>query len=105
MTRLIVVANRSHTRRTARLLRREFADAGAVMVRAAPHDPFQPDAWWRDRKSARELAMEGLRWLNSFVLRDLWSAVAIPSSYAETARAASWEMARARSRMETGLTR
>lgn len=73
ITRVIVVTERSHTRRTARLLRRELTAPGAVMVRAAPRDAFRPESWWRDRDSARELAMEGLRWLNAFVLRDLWA--------------------------------
>jgi uncharacterized SAM-binding protein YcdF (DUF218 family) len=73
MSRLIVVANRSHTRRIARLLRREFPNPGAVMVRASPKDRFQPESWWRDRRSARELAMEGLRWLNTFGLGDVWN--------------------------------
>jgi len=74
LARVIAVTERSHTRRTARLLRRELTAPGGVMVRAAPRDVFHPESWWRDRASARELAMEGLRWLNSFVLRDLWSS-------------------------------
>ena len=74
LARVIVVTERSHTRRAARLLRRELNAPGGVMVRAAPGDAFRPESWWRDRESARELAMEGLRWLNSFVLRDLWSS-------------------------------
>jgi uncharacterized SAM-binding protein YcdF (DUF218 family) len=72
MTRLIAVTERSHTRRTARLLRRELGDKGVVIVRSASRDPFQPETWWQDRSSARELAMEALRWCNSFVLRDWW---------------------------------
>ena len=105
IARLIVVTHRSHTRRTARLLRRELTDAGAVAVRAAPQDPFHPESWWRDRTSARELVMEGLRWLNSFGLRDFWSAVSPAAAYEATARAASWEITRQRPRIETGLTR
>lgn len=72
ITRIIAVAERSHTRRTARLLRRELAENALVMVRSAPRDDFRPDAWWQDRGAARELAMEGLRWWNSFALRDWW---------------------------------
>ena len=73
LTRVIVVTERSHTRRTARLLRRGLTTPGGVMVRAAPGDAFRPESWWHDRDGARELAMEGLRWINSFVLRDLWT--------------------------------
>jgi uncharacterized SAM-binding protein YcdF (DUF218 family) len=72
ITRVIVVTFRSHSRRTAHLLRRGLTAPGAVMVRAAPQDAFDPAAWWHQRVSAIELATEGLRWLNSFVLGDLW---------------------------------
>jgi len=72
VTRVIAVTERSHTRRTARLLRRELGARSVVIVRAAPRDPFQPETWWHDRFSARELAMEALRWCNSFALRDWW---------------------------------
>jgi len=72
MTRVIAITERSHTRRTARLLRRELPEHGVVMVRAAPHDEFDPDTWWQNRGNARELAMEALRWGNSFALRDWW---------------------------------
>ncbi len=88
LTRVIVVTERSHTRRIARLLRRELTAPGGVMVRAAPGDTFRPESWWRHREGARELAMEGLRWLNSFVLRDLWSS--------DDARAASYGRAEVR---------
>ncbi len=72
MTRVIAVTERSHTRRTARLLRRELGERSAVIVRVGQRDPFQPETWWHDRSSARELAMEALRWCNSFALRDWW---------------------------------
>lgn len=80
MTRVIAVTERSHTRRTARLLRRELPGRGAVMVRASPRDDFHPETWWRDRASARELALESLRWWNSFGLRDWWKTVRSPDA-------------------------
>jgi uncharacterized SAM-binding protein YcdF (DUF218 family) len=72
--RLLVVTHRSHTRRTATLLRRHLGPEGRVVMRASPHDPYRAEAWWRDRESARELAMEGLRWANTILLGDLWGA-------------------------------
>ena len=74
ITRVIAVTERSHTRRTAYLLRHELGGKGTVMVRAASSDPFRPQTWWQDRDSARELAMEALRWCNSVVLGDWWKA-------------------------------
>lgn len=44
-----------------------------VIARASPHDPFRPERWWQERDTARELIMESLRWLNSFVLGDFWA--------------------------------
>jgi uncharacterized SAM-binding protein YcdF (DUF218 family) len=74
ITRVIAVTERSHTRRTAYLLRHELGGKGAVIVRAASEDPFRPQTWWQDRDNARELAMEALRWCNSFGLGDWWRA-------------------------------
>lgn len=70
--RVLVVTHRSHTRRTAVLLRRALGPGSTVIPRAPAEDPFDPDRWWRDRDSARELVMEALRWFNSLVLRDFW---------------------------------
>ena len=81
VTRVIAVTYRSHTRRAAYLLRRELTGPGAVIIRAAPRDPFRPDSWWRERGQARELALEGLRWLNSTVLEGLSSRGDRASSY------------------------
>ena len=81
VTRMIVVTYRSHTRRTAYLLRRELTGPGAIIIRAAPRDPFHPESWWRERRQVLELALEGLRWLGSLVLNDLWSRDDQPSSY------------------------
>jgi uncharacterized SAM-binding protein YcdF (DUF218 family) len=67
LRRLIVVTSRSHTRRTARLLRQRL-DGSTIIVRAPAEDLFRPHEWWRDRDSARELLTEALRWLDSFAL-------------------------------------
>jgi hypothetical protein len=72
ITRVIVITYRSHTRRTALLLRRALGRSAVVIVRASPEDPFRPEGWWRDRRNSRELAMESIRWMNSLLLGDLW---------------------------------
>ena len=71
-TRVIVITARSHTRRAALLLRRGLSRSAVVIVRAAPDDPFHPEGWWRDRSNSREVIMESVRWINSFLLGDLW---------------------------------
>ena len=70
--RLIVVTSRSHTRRAGILMRRALGPGTTVIVRASTRDEFRPEGWWRDRDQAREVMVEGLRWLNSLVLGDLW---------------------------------
>src|SRR2546426_4663312 len=72
LTRLIVVTPRSHTRRTEKLLKASLGSPSFVIARAPVQDRFQPDRWWRDRDSTRELLTELLGWFNSFVLGDLW---------------------------------
>jgi uncharacterized SAM-binding protein YcdF (DUF218 family) len=71
-TRVIVITYRSHTRRTALLLRRALGPSAVVIMRASPDDPFHPEGWWRDRRQSREFVMESIRWINSVLLGDLW---------------------------------
>lgn len=75
--RLIVVADRSHTRRIATLLRAQIPGA-LIVMRASRHDAFDPTRWWRQRGMTRELVMEGLRWVNSLVVGDLWAGREAP---------------------------
>lgn len=71
-TRVIVITYRSHTRRTALLLRRALGRSALVIVRASPDDPFHPEGWWRDHRNSREFVMESILWINSLLLGDLW---------------------------------
>lgn len=70
--RIIAVTYRSHTRRTAVLLRRALDPSSLVMVRAAPDDMFEPEGWWRERGNSREVLIESMRWVNSFWFGDFW---------------------------------
>ncbi len=70
--RLLVVADRSHTRRIATLLRARLP-ATTVVMRAAREDGFDETRWWRDRSMTREIVMESLRWANSALLGNLWT--------------------------------
>jgi len=72
VTRVIVITYRSHTRRAAFLLRHALGRSAVVIVRASPDDFFHPEGWWRDRRQSREVIMEGIRWINSVLLGDLW---------------------------------
>ena len=72
VTRLIVVTYRSHTRRTAILLRRYLPESSSVIARSSSQDSYRPERWWRERESTRELLVECLRWVNSFLAGDLW---------------------------------
>ena len=68
---LIVIADRTHSRRMATMLRRRLPGT-AIVMRSSSHDRFDPSRWWQDRATAREVVMEGLRWVNSLLLGDLW---------------------------------
>jgi uncharacterized SAM-binding protein YcdF (DUF218 family) len=69
---LIVVADRSHTRRIATLLRGRLPTTTIVM-KSARDDGFDETRWWRDRSMSREVVMESLRWVNSVWLGDLFA--------------------------------
>lgn len=73
---LLLVTARSHTRRARWLLTRVLPAGTRIAVRASRQDPFDPTAWWQTRSGGREVAMEYLRWLNTFLLRDRWRAMA-----------------------------
>ncbi len=75
---VLFVTARSHTRRARWLLRRVLPPETALSVRASRRDPFDPQRWWQTRGGGREVAMEYLRWINTFVLRDFWRG-AVPA--------------------------
>ena len=69
---LLYITARSHTRRARWLLARVLPATTTIRVRAPRRDGFDPHAWWRVRGSGREVAMEYLRWINTFALHDFW---------------------------------
>lgn len=83
---LLYVTARSHTRRAHWLLQRLLPPETELRVRSPTRDPFDPTAWWHSRDGSREVAMEYLRWANTFGLRDLWSGSQTPPRVAEAQR-------------------
>ena len=75
---MLYVRARSHTRSARWLLRRLLPPETQLRVRSPAVDGFRPESWWHSRDGSREVAMEYLRWANTFGLRDLWSASAPP---------------------------
>jgi uncharacterized SAM-binding protein YcdF (DUF218 family) len=69
---LMFVTARSHSRRARWLLERVVPPGTRIVVRGSDSDPFDPHAWWHSRAGGREVAMEYLRWVNTFVLHDPW---------------------------------
>jgi uncharacterized SAM-binding protein YcdF (DUF218 family) len=68
---VLFVTARSHTARSAWLLRRALPHGIGVIVRSPRDDVFDPGSWWQSRGQAREVAAEYLRWGNT-LLGDLW---------------------------------
>ncbi len=81
---LLFVTARSHSQRARWLLERVVPPDTKILVRGSRSDTFDPAAWWHSREAGREVAMEYLRWANTFGLHDLWGAP--PPSVAEPAR-------------------
>jgi len=69
---LLFITARSHTQRARWLLARVLPPETTIRVRGPRRDSFDPHAWWHDRGSGREVAMEYLRWANTFALHDFW---------------------------------
>jgi uncharacterized SAM-binding protein YcdF (DUF218 family) len=70
---VLFITARSHTARARWLLRRELPAQIQVIVRSPQSDLFAADTWWQTREYTREVAMEYLRWVNTFVLHDPWN--------------------------------
>jgi uncharacterized SAM-binding protein YcdF (DUF218 family) len=62
----IVVTSAPHTRRVRTLWRKLSGGRLALVVRAAPQDPFDAAHWWRDTTSALSVARELLGLMNAW---------------------------------------
>lgn len=69
---MMFITARSHSRRARWLLQRALPVGTTIVMRSSPADAFDPRTWWHSRDGSREVAMEYLRWLNTFGLSDLW---------------------------------
>ena len=70
---LLYVTARTHSARARRLLRTQLPPGTRVLVRSPRTDAFAPDSWWYSRDQSRDVTMEYLRWINTFVFGDLWA--------------------------------
>lgn len=64
---LLFITARSHTARARWLLRGALPDGVRVLVRSSASDQFSPRSWWRSREQSREVVLEYLRWLDSWL--------------------------------------
>lgn len=78
---LLYVTSRTHTARARYLLGGRLGQHTRVLVRASRFDAFTSTDWWHDRDQTRDVLGEYLRWVNSFLLADLWRRPsALPNS-------------------------
>ena len=68
---ILLVTSKYHSHRAGLIYRHLAGGRVDVIVRAARDDDFQPDAWWRNRASARRVAIEYQKLL-TFLLVDRW---------------------------------
>jgi uncharacterized SAM-binding protein YcdF (DUF218 family) len=69
---LMYITSQTHSARARWLLQRHLPPATHCAVRSPRNDPYDAASWYRTRDSAREVAVEYLRWLNTAILRDPW---------------------------------
>ncbi|HTU00294.1 MAG TPA: YdcF family protein [Candidatus Sulfotelmatobacter sp.] len=55
---VILVTSKSHTTRSDRIFRSQLPAEVRVIMHAVSSDPFNPDAWWRDRGQAKQVLYE-----------------------------------------------
>lgn len=80
---ILLVTSKYHSHRAGLIYRHLAGGRVAVIVRAARDDDFQPDAWWRDRASARRVAIEYQKLL-TFLLVDRWRMPPVTPAVAAT---------------------
>jgi uncharacterized SAM-binding protein YcdF (DUF218 family) len=61
---VILVTSKIHTRRTRMTWEHVSGGRSRPVVRIAPDDPFEPAAWWRERRAALAVVREYLGLLN-----------------------------------------
>ena len=75
---ILLVTSKYHSHRAARIYRFLAGDRVRIVVRAARDDDFDPDAWWRNRVSARRVVFEYQK-LIAFQLLDRWRLRVVPT--------------------------
>jgi uncharacterized SAM-binding protein YcdF (DUF218 family) len=71
---VILVTSSFHTRRTKAIFERFCGNLKREITfisRASGYDSFQPEGWWRDRESAKQVLLEYLK-LGHFYLWERW---------------------------------
>jgi uncharacterized SAM-binding protein YcdF (DUF218 family) len=63
---VIIVTNKSHTRRVHILWTKYYASRGSVIVHGLPDDEFVANRWWRDPGSMTQVAHEVLGIINAW---------------------------------------
>jgi uncharacterized SAM-binding protein YcdF (DUF218 family) len=68
VTSVLFLTARTHTARARWLLARRLPHGVRATVRSPRQDRFDPERWWRDEGSGREVAFEYLRWLHDLAV-------------------------------------
>jgi len=63
---VIIVTSKPHTRRARFLWHKLAPEDCRAIVRAASHDPFDPQHWWRNSKDALDVVREVLGLMNAW---------------------------------------
>jgi uncharacterized SAM-binding protein YcdF (DUF218 family) len=64
--KIIIVTNKSHTRRVHLLWEKYYSSRGQLVVHAVSADPFQPEHWWKYFGSITQVVREVLGIMNAW---------------------------------------
>ncbi|UMZ74698.1 YdcF family protein [Natranaerofaba carboxydovora] len=69
--KILLVTSEFHSNRARLIFEEGFSNAGIydrveVISTPSPYDPFEPDRWWQDRRQARNVLMEYLKFINFY---------------------------------------
>lgn len=79
---VIIVTNKSHTRRVHILWEKYFASGGRIIVHGIPEDNFEPAHWWKYTGSTAQVVHEVVGILNAWAGQPMQSNLHAPRSLA-----------------------
>lgn len=69
LTSLLLVTSRYHSTRSKKTFEQVLGSDYEVTALPSPHDPFDPEQWWKERRQLRNVVLEYQKLVNLYLFR------------------------------------